>query len=38
MTALSQAASGFIGLFELGRRTFISYFFTVGKHGKINDL
>ena len=35
MEALSQAASGFIGLFELGGRTFISYFFTIGKHGEI---
>lgn len=35
MAALSHAASGFIGLFELGGKTFLSYFFSIDKHGAV---
>lgn len=35
MQALSNVASGFIGLFQLGGQTFLSYFFSVGKDGSV---
>lgn len=35
MGTLSNVASGFIGLFQLGGQTFLSYFFTIDKHGAV---